>query len=111
MVRIVIVICVAALAVIASVVGGCAMRVHHLNAAFSQIAVGDSEASAVGRLGDPSFRERPGEPYLRYTGSPCSKPCATRLWWEWPVMPGIEGWSVELGEDRTVVKTYRWVSP
>jgi hypothetical protein len=75
------------------------------------LLVGDSEASVVARLGDPSFRERTGQPYLRYTGSPCMRPCATRLWWDWPVMRGIEAWSVELGENRNVVKTYRWTSP
>jgi hypothetical protein len=106
---------VAALAVITFVIVAFALtfalRVHHFTAAFSQVAVGDSEASVVARLGEPSFRERAGQPYLRYTGTPCTTPCATRLWWEWPIMPGIKAWSVELGENRDVVRTYRWKSP
>ncbi len=109
--RILKIIGITAVAAITFVVGACAIKVHHYDAAFSRVAVGDSEASVLTRLGDPSFREPTGRPYLRYTGSPCVTPCMTRLWWEWPLMPGIEAWSVELGKDRTVVRTYRWESP
>ena len=92
-------------------VGSCALQAHRYNSALSQIAVGDPEAAVIGRLGQPSFRETARVPYLRYTGAPCTSPCATRLWWEWPLLPGIEAWSVELGQDHQVVKTYHWVSP
>jgi hypothetical protein len=102
---------VTALAISASVVGGCEIKVHHYNAAFSKTAVGDAEALVVDRFGAPSVREDAGKPYLRYATSPCTKPCAIRLWWEMPILPGIEGWSVELGEDRNVVRTTHWVSP
>jgi len=92
-------------------VGSCAMQVHRYNAALNQVAVGDAETIVIGRLGNPTFRELAGAPYLRYTGTPCAAPCAVRLWWEWPILPGIEAWSVELGQDNKVVKTYHWVSP
>jgi hypothetical protein len=102
---------IAALAIAIVVVGSCTLKVHHYNSAFSRVNIGDTEDSAVARLGVPSYRERAGEPYLRYTGTPCAAPCTSRLWWEWPIMPGIEAWSVEVGENRTVLKTYRWESP
>jgi hypothetical protein len=65
----------------------------------------------VARMGIPAVRENADKPYLRYASSPCINPCVIRLWWEMPILPGIEGWSVELGEDRNVVKTAHWVSP
>jgi hypothetical protein len=55
--KIVKVIGITALTVITFVVGACVIKVHHYNVAFSQVSVGDSEASVVARLGDPSFRE------------------------------------------------------
>jgi hypothetical protein len=100
-----------ALAISASVIGGCEFKIHHYNAAFSKTAVGDSEALVVDRFGAPSVREDARKPYLLYATSPCMKPCAVRLWWEMPVLPGIEAWSVELGEDRIVLRTTHWVSP
>jgi hypothetical protein len=102
---------VTALVVVASVIGACEVRVHHYNTAFSQVAVGDPEALVVARFGVPSVRENAGQPYLRYATSPCTKPCASRMWWEMQIMPGIEAWSIELGEDRTVIRTSHWVSP
>ena len=102
---------VTALAIIASVVGACEVKVHRYNAAFSEIAVGDPESSVVARFGEPSVRETAARPFLRYAASPCTKPCAVRLWWEMPIIPGIEAWSVELGQDRDVVHTAHWVSP
>jgi hypothetical protein len=102
---------VTALAIVASVIGACEIKVHHYNAAFSQVEVGDPEATVVARFGEPSVRETAGHPYLRYATSPCTPPCAIRLWWEMPIMPGIEAWSVELGQDRNVVHTAHWVSP
>ena len=101
----------AALAIVLSVIGACEIKAHHYNAAFPQVAIGDSESSVVARMGVPAVRETSGLPYLRYATSACTKPCAIRLWWEMPIMPGIEGWSVELSEDRKVVKTSHWVSP
>jgi hypothetical protein len=102
---------IAALAIATLVVGSCTFKVHNYNSAFKRVNIGDSEDSAVARLGIPSYRERALDPYLRYTSTPCVAPCVSRLWWEWPIMPGIEAWSIEVDQNRTVLKTYRWESP
>jgi len=102
---------VAALAIAVLVVGSCTMKVQHYNSSFLKVHTGDTEDSAIARLGVPSYRERAFDPYLRYTGTPCVAPCVSRLWWEWPIMPGIEAWSIEVDQNRTVLKTYRWTSP
>ena len=97
--------------VIATTVGACALRIHHYDSALAEVKVGDSEITVIAEMGNPSFREPVGAPYLRYTGDACTAPCNERLWWEWPISPGMEAWSVELGRDRKVVSTYHWVSP
>lgn len=102
---------VAALAIVASVIGACEVKVHHYNAAFTEVAVGDSESTVVAKFGKPIVRETATKSYVRYATSPCTKPCAVRLWWEMPIIPRIGGWSVELGEDRNAVHTAHWVSP
>jgi hypothetical protein len=81
------------------------------DAAFEHTAIGDTEAQIIGRFGAPDYREPVGRPYMRYTGAACVAPCQTRLWWEDALLPGIGAWSVELGADRRVVNTTRWVSP
>jgi hypothetical protein len=99
------------LAVVTFVIGAREIRARHYDAAFSQVAVGDPDTLVVARMGAPALRENAGQPYLRYATSGCSNPCVVRLWWEMPIMPGIEGWSVELGKDHKVVRTSHWVSP
>jgi hypothetical protein len=81
------------------------------DSAFEQTAIGDSESQALGRFGPPDHVEPTGQPFLRYTGAACETPCQSRLWWEDAILPGIGAWSVELGADRRVVHTARWVSP
>ena len=98
-----------ALAVI--LVVSCFVQAGRRTRALSQIAAGDNAASVISRLGQPTRRERPGKPYLVYADRGCTKPCATRLWWEWPLLPGIEAWSVELNAAGRVVTTAHWVSP
>ncbi len=78
---------------------------------MESISIGDSEISAIEKLGDPSRRELVREPYLVYASQGCISPCATRLWWEWPLMRGIEAWSVELDANQKVVEKSHWVSP
>ena len=92
-------------------IGACVMRIRHYDAALGEVKVGDSEATVIARLGAPSFREVSGVPHLRYTAAACAAPCVERLWWEWPIAPGMEAWSVEIGSNREVLKTYHWVSP
>jgi len=101
---------VVAVAVVA-VVGDCSWRVHRYDSTLAAVKVGDTEPQVIARLGSPSFREPAGVPYLRYTGSACAAPCAERLWWELPIAPGVEAWSVELTSERKVLRTYHWVSP
>jgi hypothetical protein len=79
--------------------------------AFSQTVIGDTEDQVLGRFGPPDYVEPAGQPYLRYTGAACVSPCQSRLWWEDAILPGISAWSIELGADRRVVHTARWVSP
>ncbi len=81
------------------------------DSAFEQTAIGDTETQVLGRFRTPDYVEPTGQPYLRYTGALCVAPCHSRLWWEDAILPGIGAWSVELGADRRVVHTARWVSP
>lgn len=99
-----------AVAVVAAI-GACSWRVHRYESALAAIQVGDAESEVIARLGAPSVREPTGAPYMRYTARPCAAPCAERLWWEWPIAPGTEAWSVELTSERRVLRTYHWVSP
>jgi hypothetical protein len=99
------------LAVMASVIGACAIKVNRYSAAFSQVKIGDMEETVLARFGEPSVRETGAKPFLLYATSPCTGPCAIRLWWEMPIVPGIEAWSVELGPGRKVIHTAHWVSP
>ena len=81
------------------------------DSAFEQTTIGDTEAQVIKRVGPPDYVEPVGKPYLRYTGAPCATPCESRLWWEDAILPGIGAWSIELGSNRRVVHTARWVSP
>ena len=107
------------MAVIVSIVAGAAIlwlgagwrQNSTRNSAFEQTTIGGTETQVLGRFGPPDYVEPTGQPYLRYTGAPCEAPCQSRLWWEDAFLPGIGAWSVELGADRRVVHTARWVSP
>lgn len=92
-------------------VGACSFKVHHYNTAFANIAVGDTQSAVLAKMGAPSYREPAGNSYARYTGYPCMSSCVTRLWWEWPLTPGMEAWSVELDHEGRVIRPYRWESP
>jgi hypothetical protein len=99
------------LAVAVIFVASCSVQASRKTSALGQIAAGDTAESAIARLGQPSRREPPGRPYLLYDVRGCLSPCATRLWWDWPLLRGIEAWSVELDSSSRVVKTTHWVSP
>lgn len=92
-------------------VGACSWRVHLYNEAFAAVKVGDTEQQVIASFGKPGFREPADTAFLRYTATTCAKPCVERLWWEWPIAPGIEAWSVELTSEHKVLRTYHWVSP
>jgi hypothetical protein len=101
----------AVIAVATFAIGACEVKTQHYNAAFSRVAIGDTAAAVIAKMGPPAVQEHAGQPYLRYATSGCTNPCAIRLWWELPIMPGVEGWSVELDRGARVVHTAHWVSP
>jgi hypothetical protein len=79
--------------------------------AFERTSNGDSLADVLSRFGEPSVRENPNIPFLRYATSPCRDTCAERLWWEHPILRDIEAWSVEFDAAGRVVRKTHWVSP
>jgi hypothetical protein len=92
-------------------VASCSVQASHKTRALAQIAPGQSAQSVISRLGQPTRRELPSEPFLVYADHGCMAPCAVRLWWEWPLFRGIEAWSVELDSRQRVLRTVHWVSP
>ena len=90
----------------------CEQAAHRLNSHASEVAVGDTEASVIDRLGLPDVRESAeSKPYLEYATSPCFGPCSTRLWWKSPFLSSVEAWSVEFDRNGKVLSTAHWVSP
>ena len=96
----------AAIAFIAS----CTSKANQHTAQLAKISPGDSEASVLVKLGQPRIRENADQPFLLYATDGCTNPCATRLWWDLPFLPGIEAWSVELDSSHKVIRTAHWVS-
>ena len=92
-------------------VGGCAVLVARYERAFEATTDGQPFSVVTDRFGEPTVRELPTERYLRYSGTGCQSPCAVRLWWEHPVLRGIEAWSVEFDDGGRVVHKAHWVSP
>ena len=78
---------------------------------FSETVDGDMRSTVVARFGSPDIVEIAEKPYLVYASSGCQAPCEVRLWWEHPVLRGIEAWSVEFDGQGRVVHTAHWVSP
>ncbi len=79
--------------------------------AFEESSVGEMQAVVVGRFGEPSVWEMQEQPFLRYANEGCKSPCVERLWWEHPLLRGIEAWSIEFGREGKVVRKAHWVSP
>ena len=76
-----------------------------------RIELGSSESEVVNVVGKPSHREATNKIYARYASTPCSDPCHIRLWWEAPLLPGLEAWSVEFDRNGKAIKKTHWVSP
>lgn len=91
--------------------GSCVYAVARNEKAFSETVGGDTRSAVVARFGSPDIEETAGKPYLVYANSGCETPCEVRLWWEHPVLRGIEAWSVEFDSQGRVVNTAHWVSP
>jgi hypothetical protein len=97
--------------IVVLVVAGCAYFISRYNRAFEVTSTGEPLASVLSRFGDPSVREVPSAPFLRYATSSCQDPCALRLWWEHPYLRGLEAWSVDIDSSNQVVHKAHWVSP
>jgi len=101
---------VTATAVVAGV-AYCSHVVSRYERAFDDTRGGESLAEVISRFGPPSVREVPAHPFLTYATSGCVSPCVVRMWWEHPVLNGIEAWSVEFNDRDQVVDSAHWVSP
>jgi hypothetical protein len=86
-------------------------RSYRLNSAFDQVSIGNADMDALAILGDPSVREVPSKPFLRYATQPCQSPCVERLWFENRLLLDIEAWSIELDGSHRVIRKTHWVSP
>ncbi len=78
---------------------------------FERTNLGFTEAEVIDLMGKPDHRELHGESYPRYANTPCSRNCNLRLWWEAPILPGIEAWSVEFNSASLATDKAHWVSP
>jgi hypothetical protein len=79
--------------------------------AFSAATDDETRGAVLERFGSPSMRESRGTPFMRYATASCVAPCYERLWWENPILKGIEAWSVEFNPDGKVIHKAHWVSP
>ena len=78
---------------------------------FAGVPLGMSEQAVLNLMGQPDHRELPDNIYSRYASVRCQVPCHTRLWWESPLLPGVEAWSIEFDATGKVVHKAHWVSP
>lgn len=98
-----------------SVVGvaTCSYIVSRYERAFEATANGDPYSLVVERFGKPSVIEYASQPFLRYAmpSQAGNTPCAFRVWWEHPVLMGIQAWSVEFDDKNQAIHTTHWLSP
>ena len=92
-------------------IAACTYTVSKYESAFAATSSGEKESQVTARFGAPSVRESQNEPFLLYATKACEPPCAERLWWEHPVLKGIEAWSVEFNAQGNVIAAAHWVSP
>lgn len=94
-------------------VAACSYIVSRYEQAFRASTNGEPYSLVVERFGKPNVVEYPAQPFLRYAMSSqsCSTPCAFRVWWEHPVLKGIQAWSVEFNDKNQVIHTAHWLSP
>ena len=92
-------------------IAACVHTVSKYQGAFAATSDGDPMSRVVERFGSPSVQENNANPFLRYATKRCEAPCAERLWWEHPVLKGIEAWSVEFNADQVAIHKAHWVSP
>ena len=86
-------------------------RISTYRRAFDTSSEGDSVALVTSRFGVPSHHEIQGQLWSRYASEACQSPCAQRLWWEHPILRGMEAWSAEFDSKGHLLNKYHWVSP
>ena len=97
----------------AAVLGAAACNhvVSRYERAFSDTRDGEMINDVLARFGEPTLRETPAKPFNVYADEGCNAPCTTRLWWEHPLLRGIEAWSVAVNAGNQVIGKTHWVSP
>ena len=96
---------------LATFFGSGAIRAGHYARAFETVAIGQPEATVLAKFGPPGVTDTRRAPFLRYASQACTPPCSRRLWWEHPLLPSIEAWSITLDTTGKVVDKAHWVSP
>lgn len=91
-------------------VSACAYRVSQITEGFALAAKGESRNNATQELGTPGVVETPDQPFMVYASVPCTAPCAQRLWWEHPVLRGVEAWSMEFDSNGRMLHKAYWLS-
>jgi hypothetical protein len=89
----------------------CTYRVTQIERGFASVETGAPERAVIEKLGSPDVVDTSAAPFVVYASALCSAPCVRRLWWEHPVLKGVEAWSVELGSAGNVLTKSHWVSP
>lgn len=92
-------------------VAACSRTVSRYEHAYEGTLDGEALSVVVARFGAPSVEESEDREFVRYASVGCTTPCAVRVWWEHPVLVGIEAWSVEFNSDNRVIQKAHWVSP
>ncbi|WP_205905377.1 hypothetical protein, partial [Collimonas pratensis] len=92
-------------------IAACMHTVSKYQNAFAATAFGDTASVVVERFGSPSVHENNVNRFLRYAAQSCEAPCTERLWWEHPVLKGIEAWSVEFDTKGKAIDKAHWVLP
>lgn len=89
----------------------CTFRVTQIENGFAAFENGVPERVVIEKLGGPDVVDTSAVPFLVYSSALCNAPCVKRLWWEHPILKGMEAWSVELDSTGNVMNKTRWVSP
>jgi hypothetical protein len=89
------------------VVWGVSVRFRY-DAAFEATKVGDSMSAVVERFGRPTDVESHRE---GTDGFHCISSCRFRLWYEKPLLGGIEPMAIDFGDQLVVVDKYHYSSP
>ena len=88
-------------------VAACCVFSNSRKEAFYQVQTGDTRQAVLARFGKPTHVEREGVVFKHYSSTPCTAPCAERLWFENRLNSELEVWAVSLDRHgRVVDKNY-----